>query len=303
MKVDEPYGPALRDYFHLKIPVPAVARSLQKSRFAVSRISSDERDRSPGTPTPNGDAFVLSLQRKEMMATELELAGRSVSVVPFPRGMMSLLSLALDPTPYPGGTFDCCNVYLRRDTFDRVADNLGANRIDDLAIQPGVAINDPIVASLGPCLQPAIEQPEQVNTLFVDHVIMALHAHLAQRYGGMRMRRTSCRGGLASWQLRLARDAIDAHLNGGMSLAQIASDCGLSVSHFARAFTCSTGIPPHRWQMQRRVDRAKDLMRGTSTALVDVAAACGFSDQSHFIRVFSQVTGMTPGQWRRVETE
>jgi AraC family transcriptional regulator len=303
MRADEPYGAALGDYFRLKIPVPAVARTLRKSRFAVAHISSDEPDRSLATPIPNGDAFVLSLQRKDTIANDLELGGHSVPVVPFPKGMMSLLDLALDPTPYAGGTLDCCNLYLRRDTFDRLADNLGANRIDDLAIKPGVAINDPIVASLGPCLRPAIEQPEQVNTLFVDHVIMALHAHLAQRYGGMRMPRTSGRGGLAPWQLRLARDTIDAHLDGGISLAQIANDCGLSVSHFARAFTCSTGIPPHRWLMQRRVDRAKDLMRGTSTPLVEVAVACGFSDQSHFIRVFSQATGMTPGKWRRVETQ
>ena len=45
MRVDEPYGAALRDYFCLKIPVPAVARTLRKSRFALAHISSDEPDR------------------------------------------------------------------------------------------------------------------------------------------------------------------------------------------------------------------------------------------------------------------
>jgi AraC-like DNA-binding protein len=70
-------------------------------------------------------------------------------------------------------------------------------------------------------------------------------------------------GGLAPWQLRLARDTINANLDGDFSLEQIARECRLSVSHFARAFTRSTGISPHRWLMQRRVEVAKDLMLTT----------------------------------------
>jgi AraC-like DNA-binding protein len=300
MSVDEPYAAGLRDYFHLKTPARAVARALRKSRFVVTHVGSDQPDLSPATPVPIEDAFILNLHRKDFIAHELSLDGRSVPVVPFPKGMMSLVHLALDPTPYPGSVFECSSFYLRRDSFDRLADDLGGNRIDDLAIKPGVAINDPVVANLGPCLLPSIEQPERVNTLFLDHVAMALHTHLAQRYGGMRIPRTSGSGSLTPWQLRLARDTMNAHLDGGISLARVASDCGLSVSHFAKAFTRSTGVPPHRWLMQRRVDRAKDLMRVTTTPLAEVALACGFSDQCHFTRVFSQATGTTPSQWRRL---
>ena len=55
--------------------------------------------------------------------------------------------------------------------------------------------------------------------------------------------------------------------------------------------------------MQRRVDRAKDLMRATGTPdLAEIAFVCGFSDQSHFTRMFSQATGMTPSEWRRIKT-
>jgi AraC-like DNA-binding protein len=243
------------------------------------------------------------LQRKDFTAQELRLGGRPVRVVPFPQGMLSLLNLALDPTPYPDGAFDRCSVYFRRDTFDRLADDLGEIRIDDLDIRPGVAVNDRVVNSLGPCLQSSIEQPEQINTLFIDHVVMALHTHLAQRYGGLRIARTSERGGLTPWQLRLARDAINAHLDGRISLSQIAGACALSVSHFAKAFKRSTGVSPHRWLTQRRVDRAKELMRATTTLLAQIAPACGFYDQSHFTRVFLQATGATPNQWRRANVE
>jgi AraC family transcriptional regulator len=301
MSVGQPYSAALHDYFQLKPPAHAVTRTLRKSKFAVDHGGSDEPNRSRATPMPSEAAFILSLRRDDPAARELRLGGRSVPVVAFPTGMMSLVNLALDPTPYPGGTCDCFSLYLRRDTFDRLADDLGGTRIEELAIRPGVATNDPVIANLSSCLLPAIERPEQLSTLFVDHVVMALHTHLAQRYGGMRMPRTSGSGSLTPWQLRLARDTIDAHLDERISLAQIANDCGLSVSHFARAFRSSTGDPPHRWLMQRRVDRAKDLMRATGTPLAEIAFACGFADQSHFTRMFSQATGMTPREWRRIK--
>src|SRR4030088_1626845 len=208
MSVDEADAAGLRDYLHLKTPARAgpVPRALRKSRLEVTQVRSDEPNRNLATPIPIEDAFILDLHHKDFIAHELSLGGRSIPVVPFPKGMMSLINLALDPTPYPGSAFDCCSFYLRRHSFDRLADDLGGNRIDDLAIKPGVAVNDAVLANLGPCLLPAIERPEQVNTLFVDHVSMALHTHLAERYGGMRMPRTSDSGSLTPWQLRLARD-------------------------------------------------------------------------------------------------
>jgi AraC family transcriptional regulator len=290
MSVDA-YGVAprdLRDYFHLRAPALAAVRALRTSKFAV-------------TGGRSGNAYILSLRRKEFTAHEIRFAERTVPVIPFPAGMTSLVNIALDPTEYSDTAIDGCSFYLRRESFDRLADDLGGNRIDNLAINLGIAINDPVVVNLGPCLLSAIERPQLVNPRFVDHVAMALHTHLAQRYGGMRIPRISGRGSLAPWQLRLARDTISAHLEGGISLARMASDCGLSVSHFARAFTCSTGVSPHRWLMQRRVNRAKDLMRASSVPLSQVALACGFCDQCHFTRVFLQSTGMTPSQWRRAK--
>jgi len=108
-------------------------------------------------------------------------------------------------------------------------------------------------------------------------------------------------GGLAPWQLRLARDTVNANLEGELSLERIARECKLSVNYFARAFTRSTGISPHRWLMQRRVDAAKYLMLTTDSSLVEISLRSGFSDQSHFTRVFAEATGETPGRWRQIQ--
>ena len=109
------------------------------------------------------------------------------------------------------------------------------------------------------------------------------------------------RGGLAPWQERRAKELINANLDGKLPLSQLAEECGLSARHFARAFRQSIGVPPHRWLLSRRVERAKDLLRDRALPLAEVALACGFSDQSHFTWMFTALVGLSPGLWRRME--
>ena len=107
-------------------------------------------------------------------------------------------------------------------------------------------------------------------------------------------------GGLAPWQRRRICDAIDATLDGDVTIAQLARECGLSRSYFTHAFRQTMGITPHRWLMQRRVEKAMaTLLQDLDLPLGQIALACGFASQSHFTRVFSGVVGCTPGQWRR----
>jgi AraC family transcriptional regulator len=112
--------------------------------------------------------------------------------------------------------------------------------------------------------------------------------HAAGAYLGMRGKKKPANGGLASWQEKRAKEMIEARLDGDISPAALAQECGLSVSHFARAFRRSTGMAPHQWLLQRRVAKAKQAMRETDAPLVEIAVSCGFADQSHFTRVFSK---------------
>jgi AraC family transcriptional regulator len=107
------------------------------------------------------------------------------------------------------------------------------------------------------------------------------------------------RGGLAPWQERRVKDLIEANLSGELPLAMLAAECGLSVSHFSRAFRQSIGTSPHRWLLRRRVELAQDRLRDPKLSLSEVGLSCGFADQSHFTRVFTGLSGMSPGAWRR----
>jgi AraC family transcriptional regulator, chemosensory pili system protein ChpD len=81
------------------------------------------------------------------------------------------------------------------------------------------------------------------------------------------------------------------------SLTQIAAEVGISREHLVRRFSAAYGMPPMRWALQRRVARARTLLRA-GTPPADVAAALGFTDQAHLTRVFRDAMGTTPGRYR-----
>ena len=117
----------------------------------------------------------------------------------------------------------------------------------------------------------------------------------------LREEAAATRGGLAPWQLRRAEALMRENLSLQVPLGQVAQECGLSVRHLTRAFRQSTGVPPHRWLLDRRVERAKELLPNSALTLSDVALACGFGDQSHFTRTFTAAVRLSPGVWRRLQ--
>jgi AraC family transcriptional regulator len=109
----------------------------------------------------------------------------------------------------------------------------------------------------------------------------------------------TARGGLAPWRQSRAEDLLRAGLAGGVSVEQVARECHMSVSQFGRTFKKTTGLTPHRWLLQQRVQRAQDLLLRSALPLAEIALDCGFSEQSHFTRTFTRLVGTSPGQWRR----
>ena len=106
---------------------------------------------------------------------------------------------------------------------------------------------------------------------------------------------------LAPWQLRKVTDFIRTHSAEALQLSDLAAISGLSISHFGRAFKGSTGLSPHRWHLNLRVEQARAMLADANVSIAEVACATGFADQSHFTRVFSKVVGTSPGSLRRNE--
>ncbi|MBV9674731.1 MAG: helix-turn-helix transcriptional regulator [Acidobacteriaceae bacterium] len=102
--------------------------------------------------------------------------------------------------------------------------------------------------------------------------------------------------------VRIAREYLDAHALQEVNLQTLASVAGVSAFHLARAFTKTVGIPPLRYQVQRRLDHAKRLLlEGWPPA--DVAARTGFSHQSHFGVHFRRLLNVSPGLYKTVNSK
>jgi AraC-like DNA-binding protein len=110
--------------------------------------------------------------------------------------------------------------------------------------------------------------------------------------------RASSVGGLTPRALQRIREYIKGHLAENIELEALADIAGLSKWHFARAFKRSVGTPPHFYLIQRRLERAQELLAETDLSLGQIALKSGFSDQSHFSRCFRMFLGITPRSFR-----
>jgi AraC family transcriptional regulator len=220
-----------------------------------------------------------------------------VSSGTYPIGGVSAIDLQEEPAVLLPNPFDTLVLYVTQAALDEVAYAHRAPRVAQLVWQQGAF--DPVVYHLGKTLLSTPEGPQQASRIFLDQVLYALNCHFVFSYAGAPVSVSPFRGGLSLQQMRRATAFLEAHLDGNISLQQIADVCGLSVSHFARAFKTSFRRPPYRWLIERRVDMARSLLRDSNLPLTDIATQCGFADQSALIRVFKRIHGLTPGKWRR----
>jgi AraC family transcriptional regulator len=272
-------------------------KSLQTGTIVVTRMTYSGPLSEPTLPSSPAEAFALCLRLEDMRA-EIWSDGRHVTKGGL-KDETSICDLRRETIVRFHDSFDFLCLYLPHSALNQLANELDVGRIQ-YDFVAGANFFDPTVAHLGRCLLPMLDRPHEANELFVGHVAMALNTHLLRQYATGRPRNRSYRSGLAPWQLRTAKALMRANLNGEISLARIASECGLSAAHFARAFRISTGAPPHRWLLNQRIQQSKALMVDSTLSLTEIAIKCGFSDQSHFTRAFTAAVGTTPGRWRLI---
>ena len=167
-------------------------------------------------------------------------------------------------------------------------------------LRSAMVIDRPLCHELMKALAEEVTEPGQYGRLYAETLVLAVLLDLMRHSGALR-RVAPVKGGLAPWQLRRVEAIIEDRLGEDISLAELAAEANLSKAHFARAFRHSTGMPPHKYQLNARIEYAKRLLRRGNTTLIEIGMACGFGSQSQFIRAFNRVIGVTPGVWRRLQ--
>jgi AraC family transcriptional regulator len=190
-------------------------------------------------------------------------------------------------------------ILLPDDLIDRASDAVGQAKLSG-RLRPDMVFSNhrDLNRSALSYLERGLNPREPPTCLEMEGRAMLLLDTLLGAHGAARPTARSS-GGLNGWQLRRVTDFMTEHVAQDLALDQLAALVNLSAKHFARAFRQSTGLPPHRWLIERRVERAKAMLVTAEVSLAEIALACGFADQSHFTAAFRKSVGATPGGYRR----
>ena len=292
---------AIAERFQLARAPTLVARvGASKLPVVFTHLRSADARRRRTMDVPREQSFSLQTPLDAPFPWQAWFAGRRKAVAPATPGHAYLFDLSNNPTVGLDTAFNTVRFNISQAALDELAYEAGLRRSRGLHAS-SLGRPDPVMHGLAQTLAAAMEHPGEATSLFVDHIALAFHAHVLATYGGAPAGAASRGGGLAPWQLRLACEFIEANLDRDPSIADMAAECRLSSSHFAKAFKQTTGAPPHAWLTTRRIEHAKRLLSETRLNLAEIALACGFVDQSHLSRIFVRSEGCSPGRWRRFQ--
>jgi AraC family transcriptional regulator len=187
-------------------------------------------------------------------------------------------------------------IALEQSFIDRVLRE--ASGADNTGLRTRIALRDPILQAMAVAWRKELAQRGANGWLFAESLATALTVHLFHTYGDSPQSIRSAKGGLGTRRLRRVTDFIEAHLAEDIGLRELAAVAQLSPHHFSDAFKTSTGMPPHRYQINRRIRRAKELLLGTDRTITAIALEVGFASHSHFTDQFRKQAGTTPLRFR-----
>jgi AraC-like DNA-binding protein len=293
------FGQRLASQYGIDAVQSLVNKSRCGSELGVARMRYELPHLFVLPPLPVEDAFLLSVEINPGGSRRIVRDdGNSRQLGLQQEGAFDIADLSRRASAYVSSPFHSMFFHLPRATIDAFTEEMEMPRVDRLRCAAGTL--DPVVANLGRAMLPVLMRPQDASRLFVDHLAMALKAHVVHVYGGVAGSSPVRTGGLAPWQERRAKEFLLQHLAGDVSLGDAARECALSRSHFSKAFKQTTGQTPHAWLVTQRVEAARRLLVQLYVPIAEIASSCGFSDQSHLTRVFTAHTGTSPARWRRL---
>ncbi|MEL6170039.1 MAG: AraC family transcriptional regulator [Pseudomonadota bacterium] len=213
-------------------------------------------------------------------------------------------SVTVEPTWFEGSftndvQTDWISVYVRAERMTELAQDLipGGHEPDLLRVE-GAA--DPVLAVLLRSAATALLRAETISRIELDGWAQVIGAHLLRLHTNRPVDVAKGPGRLSPRALKLLIEAIEEDLDGDLTLANLARILDVGTSHLSVGFRSAMGRTIHQYILERRVDRARDLLEASETPLADIAFSVGFASQSHMTAVFRRHLGTTPGAYRRM---
>lgn len=174
------------------------------------------------------------------------------------------------------------------------AEQLGLD--PDARLEPRFCFRDARIEHIAWALEAEHAAGMPSSPLYREGLGLALAGHLLTGYRTLARRSAP---GLSRPQLDRVREYVDAHLAADVSLARLSRVAGVSASHFRALFKRAMGSTVHQYIIERRVQRARELLVLNELPASQIALEVGFSHQSHMARAMRKVLGLTPRQLAR----
>lgn len=255
--------------------------------------------------------FQLTVDGLDVHFFELCLSGRHHSINKFEGsatqaesvylpGRLYYLPAHREITAMATGEMKVLQLAMSRVAFDNVKAEILKGDPDKIDFLGFNGVINPQLKAYADGIHKELVQPSAGGALVVDALTQALAVEIIRNYSTGSISQNNAEQALSAQQLSRALEFIESTIGENEGLDSVANAAGLSPFHFSRAFKAATGKSPHQYLIERRIERAREMLSTTGNSIADVAYACGFSSQAHMTSTFSKNLGVTPGKYRKV---
>jgi AraC family transcriptional regulator len=255
------------------------------------------RYRGQDVEIPPMACFMIVHYRHGETRMDRQLDGRWTRTTCDP-GHFSLLSRAVDSHWHWTEDVEVSHVYLTDELMCRVASDMQGKAVAEVQLDDVLRGSDHIVGHIaGEVTREAVQQGSG-GPMYVEALSVQLAVHLLRTYATCKFKAPGDACRLSDREIHRLEDYVDANLHHSITLDDMAQVLGMGVWTLNRHLRRTLNASAYAFVVERRIQRARYLLRVGDLSLKAVAVAVGFSDQAHMTRMFRAKLGTTPGQYR-----
>lgn len=239
---------------------------------------------------PSSSSHMICLHQGPPMPVEQVHNGRPFTSM-MARGSVQIVPAGIESLWRHQDGADHMHVLLTPELLQRVAADYDQDHIELL---DHFGAQDSRIEHISSALLTEVLEGGATGRLYAEGLATALAAHLIHSYTSAPHPLPEASKGLPASRLRRVTSLIEDRLTEDLGLAELASEVDLSPSHFSSVFRKTTGLSPHQYIVQRRLEHAQRLLTSTTLSIGEIATTVGFYDQSHLVRHMRRVMGVTP---------